>query len=134
MERGKPESTEARRGRGGTRGARRGQGAGRAGGAGRCFFAFFGSGRVSSGQTPEFSIFGQGSRGSGGVPRGSLRGRRSRDLGRGLSDGVSEYTCGWVAQRKLAMGEALHLRGCIRPVSNNTTHCPSSKGVSRCRA
>ena len=56
-----------------------------------------------------------------------------------LLDGVSEYTYGWVAQRKLAMGEALHLeaqpnpRGCIRPLSNGTTHCPSSKGVSRCR-
>ena len=43
-----------------------------------------------------------------------------------LSDGVSEYTCRWVAQRKLAMGEALHLeaqpspRGCIRPLSNGT--------------
>ena len=43
---------------------------------------------------------------------------------------------GW-AQRELAMGEALHLeaqpspRGCIRPLSNGTTHCPSSKGGSR---
>ena len=48
---------------------------------------------------------------------------------------MSEYTCGWVAQRKLAMGEALHLeaqpspRGCIRPLSNGTTHFHP---VSRC--
>ena len=46
----------------------------------------------------------------GGVPRGVPRGRRSRDLGRGLGCSYQmEYRSIPVAQRKLAMGEALHL-------------------------
>ena len=87
----------------------------------------------------KFSIFGQASRGLGGSPGGSLGGVVLGIWAVFLSDGVSEYTCGWVAQRKLAMGEDLHLeaqpslRGCIRPLSNGTTHCLSSKGVSPCR-
>ena len=42
-----------------------------------------------------------------------------------LSDGVSEYTCGWVAQRELAMGEALHLEAQLSPRSCNSTMAPS---------
>ena len=65
---------------------------------------------------------GRGPGGSEGVPKGGFWGAPFWDLGR------LGCTCGWVGQRKLAMGEALHLeaqpspRGCIRPFSNEWHH------------
>ena len=106
----------------------------------RCFLALEGHPLRPDARIQHFPARVQGAPGgslggsSGGVVLGIWAGFRVF-----LSDGASEYTCGWVAPRELAMGEALHLeaqpspRGCIRPVSNGTTHCPSSKSVSRCR-
>ena len=66
-----------------------------------------------------------GQRGPGGGQGGVLFLEASRDLHLGFrvfrSDGVSEYTCDWVAQRKLAMGEALHLEAQPSPRLYSTT-------------
>ena len=78
--------------------------------------------------------------GKGAVAAGPGKGQgepgwaRGGPQGQGGARGVSGVV---FFSRFLALG-ALHLeaqpssRGCIRPLSNGTTHCPSSKGVSRC--
>ena len=94
----------------GRRGARGGRGA-RVGGRG-VWVPKGGSGKqkvflaLEKVPPPDFRIFGRTSRGLGSVPRGLPGRRRSRALRGGGFGLLCEYSCGWVAQRQLAMGEA----------------------------
>ena len=87
-------------------------------------------------------VLGRGARGAGGGGGGEGGGQFLGIWVGGLGCSYQmEYrsipVAGWPSE--LAMGEALHLeaqpspRGCIRPLSYGTTHCPYRKGVSRCR-
>ena len=127
---GQVQGREARGGPGGSRGARgarAGQGAtggqgirgARGGQVNSAFFVWKGT---LQGRRQNSAFSGRGP----GVPRGVPKHLGFRVF---LSDGVSEYSESWPCtwRHRQALGAV------IRPLSNGTTHCPSSKGVSRCR-
>ena len=140
-----------------------GQGGGqkaRAAGEAKEWVLFSWLGGAPPGQTPEFSIFGQGSRGLwggflGGVvldicrfhgiataakewgarapPRADTRIQHFRAGVQGASGGSLGRSPGAPRSEAMEVEAQPSPKGCIRPLSNATTHCPSSKGVSRCR-